>query len=212
MSNLVYDKDLPGYVEPAAPAAPCRPEPKPLDYCLTAEANGSNIEPVLACKNCSGAGYRLNDGFSYTTDNGERRSFRTHWKVCSYCDGAGWFHAPRPSDLIKQIKGRKPRTLRSKRPDGAREYYVWRMTRFHGGKDVCLPMVAEMEVAGDPYRHVLDELARIIAKAYFGSSNVGTARWQQAFYGSHSFSDLPAHLDGPVHDGRKPLEEMLETI
>lgn len=75
-----------------------------------------------------------------------------------------------------------------------------------------MPMGAEMEVSGDPYRDVLDELARLIAKAYFGSGNVGTARWQQAMYGSHSFDDLPPYLDGPVHDGNKPLDEMLETM
>lgn len=212
MSDLVYDKELPGYVEPPAPAAPCKPDPKPLDPCLVGEVDGSNTEPVLSCSSCKGAGHRLKDGFSYTADNGKRKSFPTRWEVCYCCNGAGWFHAPRPSDLIKQVTGRKPRTLRSKRPDDARPYYVWRLTRFHGGKDVCLPMGAEMEIAGDPYRALLDELARLIAKTYFGSGNVGTARWQQAMYGSHSFDDLPQHIDGPVHDGNKPLEEMLETV
>lgn len=212
MSNLVYDKELPGYIEPPCPAAPCKPEALPLDHCLTAEAGGSSIEAILPCTSCKGAGYRLKDGFSYDTEQGERRSFPTHWKQCHCCNGAGWFHAPRPSDLIKQVTGRKPRTLKSKRPDDARQYYVWRLARFHGGKDVCMPMGAEVEVSGDPYRDVLDELARLIAKAYFGSGNVGTARWQQAMYGSHSFDDLPPYLDGPVHDGNKPLDEMLETM
>ena len=212
MSNLVYEKDLEGYVEPPAPLAPCKPDPQPLDHCLTAEAGGSNIDPVRACTRCNGAGYNLKDGFSYVTEDGKHRSHPTRWEVCYCCDGVGLFHAPRPTDLIQQVKGRKPRTLRSKRPDNTRSYFVWRLARFHGGKDVCLPMGADMDIAGDPYKEVLDELARLIAKAYFGSGNFGTARWQQAMYGSHSFDDLPAHLDGPVHDGCKPLEEMLETV
>lgn len=212
MSNLVYEKDFEWYVEPPAPPAPCRPGPLPLDLCLTGEVGGSNIDPVRACTGCNGAGYKLKDGFSYVTENGEHRSHPTRWEVCYCCDGAGWFHAPRPSNLIQQVKGSKPRTLRSKRPDDARPYFVWRLARFHGGKDVCLPMGAETDIAGDHYRDVLDELAELIAKAYFGSGNVGAARWQQAMYGSHSFDDLPAHLDGPAHDGCKPPEEILETV
>lgn len=212
MQSFVDHKDLPGYMEPPAPPAPCKPDPQPLDHCLIGEVGGSSIEPVRACTSCKGAGYGLRDGFNYITDDGKHRSHPTRWEVCGYCNGAGWFHAPRPSDLIKQVTGRKPRTLRSKRPDDARPYFVWRLARFHSGKDVCLPMGAEIEIAGDPYQNVLDELAGLIAKAYFGSGNVGTARWQQAMYGSHSFKDLPPHLDGPVHDGQKPLEEMLETV
>jgi len=211
MSSLIYDKDLEGYVEPPAPPAPCRPDPQPLDLCLVGEVEGSTIEPVRACTNCKGVGYWLGNGFSYITEEGRHKSYPTLWKQCDCCDGAGWFHAPRPTDLIRQVKGRKPRTLRSKRPDDARPYFVWRLARFHGGKDVCLPMGAEVEITGDPYKEVLDELARLIAKAYFGSGNFGAARWQQAMHGSHSFDDLPAHLDGPVHDGCKPLEEMLEA-
>jgi hypothetical protein len=73
-------------------------------------------------------------------------------------------------------------------------------------------MAASCDIAGDPYENVLDQLATIIAKAYFGSGNVGVARWQQAMYGSHSFKDVPAVIDGPVYDACKPAEEMLETV
>lgn len=210
MSNLVYENELPGYVEPAEPSRVEKPQAKPLCPGLaTAEVP---VQPVLACTKCNGAGHTLSMGYSYTKDDGTLRVVPTKWKTCIYCDGAAWFHAPDLELLVKAVTGRKPRTLRSKRPDDARPYYVWRLTRFHGGKDVCLPMGAEMEIAGDPFRDVLDELARLIARAYFGSGNVGTARWQQAMYGSHSFDDLPSHLDGPPHDGNKPLEEMLETV
>lgn len=210
MSGLVYENELPGYIEPVEPSRAEKPQAKPLCHGLaTAKVP---VEPVAACTKCKGAGHALSMGYRYTMDDGTLRVVPTKWKVCSYCDGTAWFHAPDLETLVKAVTGRKPRTLKSKRPDDARCYYVWRLARFHGGKDVCLPMSAEMEIAGDPYRDVLDELARLIAKAYFGSGNVGAARWQQAMYGSHSFDDLPSHLDGPVYDSDKPLEEMLETI
>lgn len=210
MSNLVYDKDREGYIEPPAPPAPSKPNPQGLDHCLI--GGNPTIEPVMACTSCKGAGYRLKDGFTYNREDGKLVSYPTRWESCGSCNGAGWFHAPSVTQLIKQVKGRKPRTLRSKRPDDTRAYYTWRLARFHGGRDVCLPMLAEVDIAGDPYRELLDQLAQVIAKAYFGSGNVGAARWQQAMYGSHSFDDLPPDLDGPVHDGCKPLEEMLETV
>lgn len=210
MSDLVYYKELPNYVEPPEPARAVKPQAKPL--CQGLATAPVPVEPLMACTKCKGAGHTLSDGFSYTLEDGTRRHVPTKWKICSFCDGAGWFHAPDLAPLVKAVTGRKPRTLRSKRPDDTRSYYVWRLARFHGGKDVCLPMGAEMDIAGDPYRDALDELARLIAKTYFGSGNFGAARWQQAMYGSHSFDDLPPHLDGPVYDSDKPLEEMLETV
>jgi len=200
--KFTFHKDVPGYVEPPAPPAPPKPDPQPLDPILK-----KSIEPVMACSRCSGSGCMLHEGF--TT---EHKDYPTYWEKCCHCDGAGWFLAPAFSELVKKVVGRKPRTLRSKRPEDSRAYFIWRLARFHGGKDVCLPMVAEMEISGDPYKDLLDEFSKLIAKACFGSSNVGAARWQQAMYGSHQFSDLPPYIDGPVHDGQKPLEEMLETI
>lgn len=209
MSNLVYHKELEGYVPPAQPPAPCRPEPKPLCQLLaTAEVVVDAIKP---CTRCKGDGYTLSEGYSYDREDGTRRNVPTEWKLCIWCSGAGWFHAPDLESIILKVKGRKPKTLRSKRPDDPRPYFVWRMARFHGGRDVCLPMAASMDIAGDPYEGILDGLASLIAKAYFGSSNVGAARWQQAIYGSHSFQDL-ARLDGPVYDADKPASEMLETV
>jgi hypothetical protein len=73
-------------------------------------------------------------------------------------------------------------------------------------------MSAELELGSDPYRDLLDELARIIARGLWGSSNVGSARWQQAMYGKHDYADLPPVIDGPIYDSDKPLSEMLETI
>lgn len=206
MSDLIYDTEF-----PAEPQRAMKPQAKPL--CNALATAPQPVEPLLECTKCNGAGHSLSKGFSYLDEStGKRKSFPSKWKECMYCDGAGYFHAPEIELLVKKVTGRKPGTLRSKRPDETRAYYVWRLARFHGGKDTCLPMCAEMDAAGDPYRNVLDELARMIAKAYFGSGNVGTARWHQAMYGSHDFADVPAVIDGPVYNSDKPEEELLETV
>lgn len=205
MSDLVYDTEF-----PVEPARAIKPAEKPLCEALaTAE-----VPPpaMIECTKCSGAGHYLSKGFSFTDETGRKKSYPSKWKTCSYCNGTGWFHAPDVPAILKAILGRKRGTLRSKRPDDARAYYVWRLARFHGGQDTCLPMGAEMEIAGDPYRDLLDALARMIAKPIFGSGNVGTARWHQAMYGCHTFSDVPPVIDGPVYDKDKPLEEYIETV
>lgn len=202
MSEIIWDTEFP----PQPPVAVC-PQAKPLPLSLRGAAK--EVEPLMPCTRCKGDGSTLSKGFR----TAEGKVFPSRWQTCHCCDGAGYFHAPDPAEIIKLIKGRKEKTLRSKRPDGAVEYYVWRLTRFHGGKDVCLPMGAEMEIGGNPYRELLDELARIIAKAFFGSGNVGTARWHQAMYGSHDFTDVPQDVGFmPVYDADKPVEELLETF
>jgi hypothetical protein len=194
---LTYDT-----VFPPQPAKPEKPVIRPLPLGLN-----DHVPAILECGRCKGDGFTLSKGF--TTED---KRFPSRWLKCSSCDGAGWYHAPDLSALVRATKGRKPRSLRSKRPDETRAYYVWRLARFHGGKDTCLPMSAEMELGSDPYREILDELARIIAKGLFGSSNVGSVRWQQAMYGSHEYTDLPPVIDGPTYDSDKPLSEMLETV
>lgn len=204
MSDLVYHTE-----HPPEPAQAVKPEARPLPENLA-----EHVPALLPCKRCNGAGHTLSKGFSFTREEtGKRVSYPSKWQTCHDCDGKGWFHAPDPRQLLTAVKGRKPGTLRSKRPDSAREYYLWRLARFHGGKDVCLPMGAEMEVGGDPYKELIDELAKQLAKHLFGSGNVGMARWQQAIYGSHSFADVPADTGMmPVYDSDKPMEEMLETV
>ena len=69
-----------------------------------------------------------------------------HWRQdgtklpCDCCNGRGTFEAPDLEQLCAAIKGRKPRTVRSKRPDDPRAWFLWRMVRFHTGKDVTLPV------------------------------------------------------------------------
>jgi len=194
---------------PPQPAKPAKPAPLPLPPGLA-----DHVAPLLPCSACKGDGYIFHCGFHVTESilDGKPKDFPSRWSVCIRCNGLGWFHAPDLKSLVQLINGRKPRTLRSKRPDSARAYYLWRLARFHGGKDVCLPMGAEMEISGDPYRDTLDAAAKLVAAAYFGSGNVGAARWQQAMHGRHDFNDLPAVIDGPTYDTDKPLSELLETF
>ena len=198
--TLIYDTEFPPQPpSPSCPAAP--PLPRGLDP--------EKVPPVMPCNACQGAGHTLSKGFT-CEKNGMR--FPSTWRKCYACDGKGYFFAPDIFSLVEKVKGRKPGKLRSKRPDDVRAYYVWRLARFNGGADVCLPMAAEMEISGDPYKPTLEQLSKIVAKSVFGSGNVGSARWQQAMHGSHEYKELPPIIDGPVYDSDKPAEEMIETI
>jgi hypothetical protein len=114
------------------------------------------------------------------------------------------------------IKGRKPGTLRSRRPEPDRAYYVWRMARFHGGADVTMPMTASLAVAGDPYVPYLDVVADKVAEAVYGTARAGSIRWAGAMgYDTVAEPGLPAsaYPGGPVvTDGDKPYSEQLELV
>jgi hypothetical protein len=79
--------------------------------------------------------------------------------------------------IVDTIKGRAPGTLRSKAPTERRAYYVWRMARFHGGADMCMPMMAQIRCSGDPYLPELDSLADAVAKVAYGSNMRAAQRW-----------------------------------
>ena len=137
-----------------------------------------------------------------------------HWRgdgsklQCDCCDGRGTFEAPDLEQLCAAIKGRKPRTVRSKRPEDPRAWFLWRMVRFHTGQDTCLPMTASLAVDGDPFVSTLDAAARVIAQHLTGKESIGSARWRHAMHG-----ETPADrsiLSMPVTDGDKPFEESLE--
>jgi len=142
-------------------------------------------------------------------------------RPCPFCGGGGHFSRPDVPALMALIKGRKPGTLRSKRPDSDRAYYIWRMTRFHGGADVTLPMTASFGVTGDPYVPYLDVVADKVAQQVYGSDRAGSLRWAHAM--GHEVSD--SYLDGScivppsalpggpvVLDGDKPYCEQLELV
>jgi hypothetical protein len=137
-------------------------------------------------------------------------------RQCPHCDGVGSFAAVDVPALLKLVKGRKPGTLRSKRPDASRAYYVWRLARFHGGVDVTMPMQATFEVSGDPYIPLLDVVADKVAEAVYGTCRAGSSRWAAAMgYELAPEPGLPAtaYPCGPVvTDGSKPYSEQLELV
>tara|TARA_Y100000004_G_scaffold190198_1_gene246976 strand:+ start:199 stop:666 length:468 start_codon:yes stop_codon:yes gene_type:complete len=151
---------------------------------------------TLPCNTCEGAGEVL------------------HWRkdgtkvTCSDCEGRGFFESPDLVQLSKAIKGRKPGTVRSKKPEDCRAWFLWRMVRFHSGQDVTLPMTATMAISGDPFKPTLEIAAEMIARHLTGKESIGTARWHHAIHG-----DTPADasiLDMPVANGDKPFAERLE--
>ena len=116
-----------------------------------------------------------------TRCNGTKVASYDPSKACIWCKGTGEFSQPDLDAIRAKLKGRKG--LVSKKPDDKRAGYVWRMARFHGGKDVTLPVMAPLDVTGDPFIEELDVLADETAKTYFGSDLAGAARWYKAFHG-----------------------------
>ncbi len=165
----------------------------------------------LPCRKCEGS--KLPVYPEWTSTDGTHYPRRE--KPCLWCDGVGHFTKPDLVDLVKAIKGRKKATLRSKRPDDARAYFVWRMARFHTGADVTLPITAQMDAAADPYRDLLEFWAEKVAEKLTGHRSAGRARWQAAMYGSapqERYMPESAYPGGPVADTNKPEEELLELL
>jgi hypothetical protein len=101
---------------------------------------------------------------------------------CSFCYGQGSFDAVNEADILSAIvtvrKGL--RGLRSSKPikGGDRAYYVWRLARFHGGKDVTMPWQAGLLIDGDPYRDILDKMSDAVAKEFFGTDLAAAMAWK----------------------------------
>ena len=162
----------------------------------------------MPCKTCNGSGeveHWRHDGTM---------------KPCSDCDGRGYFVAPDFKAILKAIQGRKRimspcegggviKALRTKRPDDSRAYFVWRLTRFHSGADVCMPMTAAFEISGDPYIKELNEFAASYAAALTGKGSIGSQRWNYS-YGGIEPTD-PEVLNMPTYDDSKPYSELPET-
>ena len=170
------------------------------------------MNTVKECTSCKGSGRYHSDAFT----GSDGKLWPAIDRDCYSCDGRGTFEAPDVAAIWAAIKGRKPGTVRSKRPDDGRAYFVWRMVRFHTGADVTLPMVASMEISGDPFRDDLDRLAEIIAAKLTGHRSVGVTRWRAAMYGETDPFDplMPAsaYSGGPVADACKPETEVMELF
>ena len=110
-----------------------------------------------------------------TVCNGTKVASYDAGRSCIWCAGTGTFTAPDIAGICAALKGRKG--LISKKPQDKRAAYVWRMARFHGGKDVTLPVMASLDVRGDPYVETLETLAEEVAKRVYGSDMLGAAAW-----------------------------------
>ena len=161
------------------------------------------------CGRCAGTRTLTHDAFVAV----DGTAYPAHTQPCYACKGRGSFAKPDVDAIIATIKGRKG--LRSKRPDDARAYYVWRMARFHGGADVTLPVCAGMEIGGDPFQPELDAIADLVAKRVFGTGLTAAHRWGLAL--GHLNQTLPglpasAYPCGPVADRDKPESERDELL
>lgn len=159
------------------------------------------------CTRCNGAGVQVHGS--------------DEWK-CYACEGRGTFPDPDWDAILDRVLTRPrkdgTRRFRASWPGaaertsviGARAYFVWRLTRFHGGRDVTLPMGAFTLTSGDPWRDELDGLARVIARRALGTALAGTTRWALALgYVDKAPPGLPPTAEpcGPVVMDEHKLEE-----
>jgi hypothetical protein len=140
------------------------------------------------CTRCKGEKATHSPGFTSL----EGVVYPPESRPCYCCDGRGDFpEVDTPAILAGLIasKGKNKGKIRASmvsplRSEGitaARTYYVWRLARFHGGKDCTLPMTADMVVRGDPFKKELDTLSEQVAKASFGTDMAAAVRWGRAF-------------------------------
>lgn len=185
---------------------------------------GEKVRPCLFCnrfdRNHPG---KLEDGRVCFCVRDKRATGTPGFERCNGCDGAGIFVVPVFGWLAQGVlasRGKNKGTLAVSRPkladdrtvEGARLYYVWRLTRFHAGKDVTMPIMAEHAIKGDPYRAELDACAALIAQRLTGRSSIGAARWRGALFGTSEVdAGMPwerphpaAEPGGPVVTEGKP--------
>ena len=166
---------------------------------------------MLPCARCQGSKLTIHEAWTSM----EGKHYPRREQPCIWCDGVGHFTKPDIPALVQAVKGRKPGKLRSKRPDDTRAYFIWRMARFHTGADVCLPMAAQMDIAADPYKDLLEVAAEMLAEHLTGHRSAGRARWQSAMYGTapqEPYMPAAAYPGGPVADEHKPMEELFELL
>lgn len=157
------------------------------------ETNETTVPDITSprdCTRCKGVGTTFREGFSY-----EGRTYPDKTETCSRCNGDKQYQAPNWDALIEACttargaeKGKRkfraafPSKLKHWQDrEAARAYYVWRIARFHGGKDMTMPITASTVIGGDPFQDELEALASIVAKRFFGSDMRAASRWAQAF-------------------------------
>ena len=104
-----------------------------------------------------------------------------HWRhdgtmvTCHCCNGRGTFESPDLKQLCADIKRLQAKHCPQQAAEDPRAYFLWRMIRFHTGKDVTLPMTASMAVDHDPFKPTLEAAAVIIARHFTGRDSIGSA-------------------------------------
>lgn len=144
---------------------------------------GKRLKPCLRCKGnktITNPGFESLDGVVYPEIT----------RKCYACDGVGEYSPLDENQIRKCIfagQGKNKGKLRASlvSPKGkdmseCRAYYVWRLARFHGGKDTTQPVVADMVCSGDPFRPELDILADKVAKESFGTNLAAAFIWGKA--------------------------------
>lgn len=142
---------------------------------------------MIPCIRCHGSRISIHEAW---TDS-EGKVYPERRYECPSCNGRGVFYPINIEKLVKAIlvsqgktKGRLkaafPSAGQYKGQDEARAYYVWRMARFHSGKDMTWPVMAQMDIGGDPYREELDAIADKVAQHCFGTNMVAAMTWGKA--------------------------------
>jgi hypothetical protein len=165
-----------------------------------------------------------------TTCKGTGKTSYDSTRVCYACGGVPEVHGFSASAVLDMVLTGKPDSAnrkfrsawpskwnpwRTKDPVVRRAYYIWRVARFDGGADVCLPMTADDVTRGDPFKTELNLFAKVIAKKVFGSHMAGAYRWSGLLVGDlgPKPEGLPAsaYENGPVvASGTKPDFELGE--
>jgi len=162
--------------------------------------------PEITCPDCDGKGIRPHYILAGCT------------MQCTTCYGGGVVTRPDEGEIVRVITTRNGLACKAPELRGAayreatpaqkllhyRAYYVWRMARFHGGKDVRMPVMASVHAEHDPYLPTLDAMADAVAVRFLGTKFAAAARWGSAL---GLIDRVPAGLPataypcGPVHDG-----------
>ena len=165
-------------------------------------------QETRACERCKGEGTVFRKGFEW-----EGKVYPDKTEVCSRCKGTKVFSAPDCSAILETIttaRGMKDgkRKFRTAFPqklnkyadiNHARAYYVWRLARFHGGKDVTMPVMAGVAIGGDPFQKELDIMAEQVAKHAFGTDLAGVYRWG-ALLGFADPNKIPDNLPSTAYE------------
>lgn len=152
---------------------------------------------VRACLHCKGKGTTFHAGFqALANDDGSPGTiYPDRTQKCYKCNGDKEYPAPDFQTLLEMIttaRGMKngERKILSSFPSklkryedrkANRAYFIWRMARFHGGKDMTQPFTASLLIGGDPFYEELEVMADNVAKAYFGSDMEAAKQWARAF-------------------------------